>query len=88
MTVEETASWKRPHELGRRRYQLRSAIRWFGLGLVNALFYQLVLHPEARWTGSLMGVIFWAASVYFFAGHHWDARDEEYRRLTGQRGQA
>jgi len=88
MTGEEMVSWQRWHELGRRRYQLRSSLRWFGLVLLNGLLYRLFFHPEAGWASLLMGATFWAVAVYFFAGHHWDARDEEYCRLTARGDQA
>ena len=92
MTGEEMVAWKRWHDLGRRKYQRRSAIRWLGLGVLNALitvlFAVFVRDRDPSWVGPLCVAALTGIAVYFFAGHHWDARDEEYRWSATRGGQA
>ena len=84
MTGEEMVAWKRWHDLGRRKYQLRFAVRALLSAIVIALYNVALRPPTAAWVwaGQLALVLGAGVSVYFFAGHHWNARDEEYRWLS------
>ena len=90
MTGEEMVAWKRWHDLGRRKYQLHFAIRALLSAIVITLFNVAVRRPAADWVwaGFLVIIASAGVSVYFFAGHHWNARDEEYRYLSARGGQA
>ena len=88
MTGEEMVAWKRWHDLGRRKYQLRFALRAL-LGVLGSTFIIGTMpNPKVRLPHQLVGVVVAGISVYFFAGHHWNARDEEYRWLSARRDQA
>jgi hypothetical protein len=90
MTGEEMVAWKRWHDLGRRKYQFRFAIRALLSAIVIALFNLSARRPTADWVWAAHLTIVAAAgvSVYFFAGHHWDARNEEYCHQSARGGQA
>jgi hypothetical protein len=87
MTGEEMAAWKRWHDLGRRRFQIRGTLGGLGLGLVMA-FASIARYPNASPVSPLVFALVWSISCYFFAGHHWDARDEEYCWLKTRGDQA
>jgi len=87
MTPEEKVAWEPAHKRGRRRYQLRAALQGLGFGLALALF-NISRYPNANPIGPLVVAGLWGVAVYFFAGHHWHARDEEYRWITERDGRA
>jgi len=98
MTPEEKVSWQRWHDYGRHRYQLRAAGRavlfLLLLAVLNVVldvvlaFFDVVHHVSANPVASVLAATIWGLSVYFFAGHHWTARDEEYCGPTGRDSQA
>jgi hypothetical protein len=88
MTSEEMVAWKRWHDLGRRKYQLRFALRTLVAVLGTTFLLGLMPNPPVTLVNQLVGAVVGSISVYFFAGHHWTARDEEYCWLLARGGQA
>ncbi|AOS46459.1 hypothetical protein Verru16b_03565 [Lacunisphaera limnophila] len=88
MTAKEMAHWERWHGRGRRTYQIHHAARAFGGAMLTVLLQNALGFgsPPPIWI--ILGAITSTPlAVWFFAGHHWDARIEEYKFLTARPGQ-